>query len=529
VIPRDTGLHHGGPLAFDAAGRLLAAIGDGEFGDPRNRAQDLGSRFGKVLRLDVDGGRPYAIPDDNPFVSRTDARPEVWALGFRNPFSMFVDAPTSDVWVGDVGHVRFEEIDLVRAGGNYGWKIREANYCLGTPMCTSDGLVPPVFEYSHGDGLCVMAGFVYQGASFPDLRGALVFGDFVTGRVSALRDGVAHVVVEAGRQISGFAPDRDGEIVVVDYGTGTLNRVVPEPDPATLPARLSATGCFDAAADTAASTLFPYEVTMPLWSDGATKRRWFQLPEGGKISVGADGEWHLPVGALAFKTFEIGGRKIETRMLVRHETGEWGGYSYAWNDDATDAVLLEDGLTRDLGGGSQWTYPSRSECFACHNVGAGRTLGLTNEQMNVDGQIERLARLSAFDELAGDGIVPQQAAESQPDSVEWRARAYLAANCATCHRQNAPAAGLGELTFSTPFEAMDVCNIYVSTGEEIVRLAPGDSSASAIVRRMRAHDGSRMPPLGVSVVDERGIAWLSEWIDAMPKDACGPPQLPFVQ
>lgn len=529
VLPRDTGLHHGGPIAFDKAGMLLAATGDGEFGDPKNRAQDLGSLFGKVLRLDVDGGRPYAIPQDNPFRSRSDARPEIWALGFRNPFSMFVDAASDDVWIGDVGHVRFEEIDLVRAGGNYGWKIREANVCLGTPVCQADGLTPPAFAYSHGEGLCVVAGFVYAGSLFPELRGALIFGDFVTGRISALHDGVARVVVEAGRQISGFVADRDGEIVLLDYATGELNRVLPERHPARLPERLSETGCFDTVAGTVEPTLFSYDVNTPLWSDGAEKHRWFQLPEDGKISIGPDGAWQLPVGSVAFKTFAVDGRNVETRMLVRHENGEWGGYSYAWNDDATDAVLLADGLTRELGTGQQWTYPSRSECFACHNVGAGRTLGLTNAQMDRDGQLERFALAALFETPPVDEIAPERAAEPESSAVESRARSYLATNCGSCHRQNAPASGLGDFAPSTPFTAMDVCNVYVSTGQEIVRLAPGDAKASAIIQRMRAHDGSRMPPLGVSIVDEDGVAWVSEWIDSLPKDVCGPPHAPFVQ
>lgn len=498
AFSKEQSIHHGGPLAFGPDGLLYAAIGDGFFGDPHGHAQRLDVLFGKVLRIDVDGARPYAVPKDNPFAEAADARGEIWALGFRNPWTMSFDRATGDLWLGDVGHGLWEEIDLVRRGGNYGWREREGAQCYDAPACRREGMTDPVFQYPHSDGFSITGAFVYRGKAMPELEGAFVFGDFVTGRVSALRGGSAETLLESGRQISAFAEDRDGEVLLVDFATGTIHRMLREDRPAQIPERLSESRCFDAPG------LFRYEVNSSLWSDGADKERALYLPPGQPIVVGADGAWELPPGSVTWKTFVKDGRKVETRMFVNHVEGGWAGYTYAWDDEGRDATLLERGETR---GG--WTFPSRSDCLACHNRASGRTLGLSTAQMSRGDQIARLAARGAFAEPPA------------PARIEDRARAYLDANCSLCHRPRGPASGLGDLRAGRSLPGMKICNVPASAGDPgVMRVVPGDPDRSAIVQRMRALDTTRMPPIASHVVDEEGVALVSEWIRGIDPELC---------
>jgi uncharacterized repeat protein (TIGR03806 family) len=498
---------------------LYAATGDGFFGDLQKNSQKMYSPRGKILRFDVDGARPYRVPADNPFVGVPDALPEIWALGFRNPYGMWLDRQKNELWVGDVGHLRFEEIDVVTRGGNYGWSTREGKHCFGaSSRCESEEFIDPVYEYDHGQGFCVTAGFVYRGASFPALREAFVFADFITGRVSTLRDGKADVLVESGRLPAHIAESRTGEILLLDYGTGTIQEVQAEDRPAIIPGTLSETGCFDPKDGRVADSLFPYEVNMELWSDGAEKKRWFLVPEGKKIATTFGGRWDLPSGSVVFKTFTLGDRKVETRMFVNHEEGGWAGYSYAWNEAQDDAVLLHDGETRTFGDGRTWTYPSRSDCFACHNLTSGRNLGLNTAQMDKNDQIATLDARGLFDEiLTGPPISDGR----DSDSIEARARGYLAVNCAICHRVNGPASGLGDYRLDLTLDAMQLCNARVqNSAVDAFRLVPGKPEESAIIQRMKAHDDTRMPPLASKVVDERGVKWVSDWIASIPETTC---------
>src|SRR5262249_19794562 len=138
---------------------------------------------------------------------------------------------------------------------------------------------------------------------------------------------------------------------------------------------LSTTGCLDPRAAGAPNGAIAYDVNSPLWSDGADKARWVFVPEGAKVNVAPDGDFDLPPASVAVKTFTVGGKKVETRLFVRYDDGGWAGYSYEWNDDQSDAVLLDDAKTKDLGGGQTWSFPSRSQCLSCHTPVAGFTLG----------------------------------------------------------------------------------------------------------------------------------------------------------
>lgn len=521
--------HDGGQLAFGPDGYLYIGTGDGEFGDAPGRAQDMGSLFGKMLRIDV-STLPYRIPPDNPFVRSRGARPEIFALGFRNPWRWNFDRKTGDLWLGDVGHYHWEEIDLVQAGRNYGWRTREANSCFESVECRNTGLEAPVFEYSHFDGGCVAGGFVYHGSAFPSLEGRYVFGDWVSGTVSALVTGAtsadvhAETLVETGVQITGFAEDDDGELLLLDYA-GSILRMLPNEDASPMPSSLKETGCADPGDPTKPSSdMIPYEVNAQLWSDGAAKERSFAIPDGARIEVHDDGNWIMPSGSVVMKSFRIGDRLVETRLLVRHENGSWAGYSYEWNEDQSDAVLLDTGKTVTIGD-RDWTFPSRAQCFSCHTGATQRMLGLGFGQMDrrhtyptgeTENQLAVLERLEMFDRSPFG--VPLASDKSPPGEVatDWLARSYLHANCSQCHRPFAPGGGALDLRIGVPLNEMNVCDVLPkgsSFGVPDARiLAPGDPDRSLMSVRMKRRGEGQMPPIASHLVDEDGVQLVDEFI-----------------
>ena len=167
ALDRVEGTHNGGHLEFGPDGYLYVAFGDGRAGDPENNAQSLHSLFGKMLRLDV-SARPYAVPPDNPFVGR-DALPEIYALGFRNPWSWSFDHPTKELWLGDVGHLLWEEVD-VSVQTNFGWRALRGAHCFRPPSARKMGS-SACSQYSRPDGGAVIGGRVYRGRAIPALRG----------------------------------------------------------------------------------------------------------------------------------------------------------------------------------------------------------------------------------------------------------------------------------------------------------------------------------------------------------------------
>ncbi len=229
------GNHNGGMLAFGPDGMLYAGTGDGGGGGGQlGFTQDLGSLLAKLLRIDVDppsDGRPYGIPAGNPFVSHAGARPEIWAYGLRNPWRWSFDRLTGDLWIGDVGQDKWEEIDHAAkgAGGqDYGWNVMEATHCYSPPSdCNPAGLTPPVAEYYHDVGCAVVGGYVYRGSLFPLLHGAYLFSDNCSGRIWSL-DASARgfqkpvQLIDTGRSISSFGQDDAGQLYVADLTKGQI-------------------------------------------------------------------------------------------------------------------------------------------------------------------------------------------------------------------------------------------------------------------------------------------------------------------
>ena len=236
-IPVVTEIHNGGHLAFGPDGFLYVGMGDtGPQGDPQGHGQDLGTLLGKMLRIDIDhadGELPYSIPKDNPFRDRPGARPEVWALGLREPWRFSFDPMTGDLWVGDVGQGQYEEVSILRRGENLGWNVIEGFRPHSGRFASKDAqYAPPVFAYSHRVGPSVTGGFVYRGRKQPALVGKYVFGDYETRRVWALdqSDRQATAIIEIGRspeKIASFGLDAEGEIYIVGVDNGLLFRIDP--------------------------------------------------------------------------------------------------------------------------------------------------------------------------------------------------------------------------------------------------------------------------------------------------------------
>jgi glucose/arabinose dehydrogenase len=229
--------HNGGQLAFGPDGHLYIGMGDGgSGGDPLNNAQNPLSLLGKVLRIDVEsqpGG--YVIPPSNPFVGNAAYRPEIWALGLRNPWRFSFDRGTGDLFIADVGQNFYEEVHVQSAasagGENYGWDIMEGLHCYGAATCDRTGLTLPVAEYDHSRGDCsITGGYVYRGQEYPALQGIYLFGDYCSGRIWGMkRDGVAvqtRLLMESGMPISTFGEDEAGNLYVADHGGGNVYQIV---------------------------------------------------------------------------------------------------------------------------------------------------------------------------------------------------------------------------------------------------------------------------------------------------------------
>ena len=243
--------HNGGQLQFGPDGYLYIGLGDGGAGgDPGNRAQSLTTHLGKILRIDVSSATPYAIPPTNPFVNRSDARPEIWSYGWRNPWRFSFDRDNGDLWIADVGQGEWEEVSVQPftsiGGENYGWKKMEGSHCFSPAQnCREASMVLPVIEYGHGSGACsVTGGYRYRGTRQPRLRGMYIYGDFCNGVISGAlpaADGSwsSRVLLDTNFTISTFGEDIDGELYVGDYTAGRLLQLY---DAAPLPRRRRAVG-----------------------------------------------------------------------------------------------------------------------------------------------------------------------------------------------------------------------------------------------------------------------------------------------
>jgi subtilisin family serine protease len=231
-VSAPSGDHYGGQLAFGSDGYLYIGIGDGGTdGFPQDTARDLGTVLGKLLRIDVDAGIPYAIPADNPFVADTGARGEVWALGLRNPWRFSFDRVTGDLYITDVGEATYEEVNFQSASGpggdDYGWNVMEGAYCYNGAGCDQRGLVLPLADYDHSEGCAVIGGQVYRGQEYAMLRGVYLYADFCSGNIWGLKRSGAQwqnalLLDTAPVGISTFGDDEAGNVYLADHGSGDI-------------------------------------------------------------------------------------------------------------------------------------------------------------------------------------------------------------------------------------------------------------------------------------------------------------------
>ncbi|MFO7908115.1 MAG: PQQ-dependent sugar dehydrogenase [Planctomycetota bacterium] len=555
-IDQPYGNHNGGCIRFGPDGYLYIGLGDGGAAhDPHGNGQNLQTLLGSILRIDVDNkdaGKNYAIPEDNPFAGRKDARGETWAYGLRNVWRMQFDRVTGNLWAGDVGQNRYEEVNLIRRGGNYGWKIREGLHPFAPEAKQTGGpLIDPIAEYFHSEGMSVTGGQVYRGTKLPEYEGAYFYGDYVSGQVWIVcHDGTKvtenRKVAQTGLSISAFGADSHGNMVLTAFD-GHLYRlrkrdVDLEAVRSAFPRRLSETGLLASTKKLALRPgAVPYNVNVPLWSDHADKERFIVLPEDAEIGFQEQATWRFPVGTVLVKHFFLNldrenatdRRRLETRFFVHSPRG-WKGYTYVWNDAQTDAELIDDAVTRtyrvktaDGVTEQPWYFPSRADCMACHTETADFVLGLNTRQMNrsldYDGkkanQITMLARLGLFNNSVRETA---EALEKYPD---WRtdnqamaalSRAYLDVNCAFCHSPGGIGGSRPDLRFHTPLNKTGLVGRRPSQGRVgprgSVLLAPGAPRRSELLHRISTRGSRQMPPLATNLVDKKAVERLSEWI-----------------
>ena len=571
--------HNAGDLHFGPDGYLYVSLGDeGDANDTGNNSQTITKDFfSAIMRLDVDKApgslRPnvhpasttnYAVPPDNPFVGATTfngqpispsaARTEFWAVGLRNPWRFCFDPDTGRLYCADVGQNQWEELNIITRGGNYGWAFREGLH--GGPKAAPPGVsaINPILEYGHGSGanqgFSITGGVVYRGSRLSQLTGAYVFADYVSGNIwSTFYNGtntslMQRLTGETG--IAGFGIDpRNGDVLLVNQTTDRIRRLVYSPTfiGAPIPPLLSQAGAFsDLSSLTPQAGIVPYDLNVPFWSDNALKTRWFSIPNTNlTMTFSRDGNWLFPTGSVWIKHFEMeltngsaaSRKRLETRLLVKTSSGAYG-VTYRWGNSTTDAALVsEEGLdeTFVINNGSGilrtqvWHYPSRQECLLCHTPAGGFVMGFSTAQLNrtldysgvVTNQIATLSEAGYFNAaVTGIHTLPALAHPTNAGaSLEYRARSYLAANCAQCHRPGGAPQALWDARFSTPTANAGLVNgplVDYGGNTNNRTLKPGSLSQSMILSRIATLGSGRMPPLGSSVLDESGIRLLSAWI-----------------
>jgi uncharacterized repeat protein (TIGR03806 family) len=581
ILEWPSGGHNGGCLRFGPDGMLYVSIGDASgIADWNITGQDISDLPGSILRIDVDhpdGDRPYSIPKDNPFVNTPNARGEIWSFGHRQLWKFSFDSQKR-MWGGEVGQDLWEMIYLIQRGGNYAWSVMEGQHPFRPERPKGPGnFVPPIVEHPHSDFRSITGGYVYGSNRLPELKGAYIYGDYDTGKLWALRHDGNKVtehrqLADTQVRIVEFAQDTDGEVYLVDFAGGGFHRIVkapPQVATAPFPRKLSETGLYASTRDNIpAKGLIPYSVNAALWSDGAEKERFIALPGDSKIEFDkvvyphgpeySDLGWRFPDGAVLVKTFSIdmeagnpaSRKRLETRILQHRkmpgnddEYGAqyWYGYTYVWNDEQTDAELLEaQGLDRKLtikdakapGGQREqvWRFPSRAECTLCHTMASKYILGATTLQMNRDhdyggktmNQLAALDKLGVFTEKLSKppGELPRLVDyHDQMADQHLRARAYLHSNCAHCHRKWGGGNAEFELNASAPLTETKAVDTKPGQGAFNLSdpriIAPGSPDRSMILARMQLTGLGRMPHVASKVVDAEAVDLMRNWLGSL--------------
>ena len=559
--------HNGGNILFGPMdGYLYIGLGDGGYGgDPHGYAQNTNNLMGSMLRIDVDNGNPYSIPSDNPFFGNAmcddplvfnhpQSCPETYAYGLRNPWRWSFDRTQYTLWLGDVGQGRVEEIDIIKNGGNYGWVEMEGSECYQSASCNANGnLILPVAEYLHENGrFSIVGGYVYRGSDpdldflvgtylFSDTYSSEIFGTFQNGN-----DFSTEVLLPSqGITVYSFAEAKNGDLYVLAYNGSETGRNIFKivaadsiVNVSPIAQTLSETGCFSSTnPPQVVSGVIPYDLISPLWSDGATKERYFAIPNGTTINVSTTGDFIFPEGSVLIKHFLLNERYVETRLLMHHQNG-WAGYSYEWQYDAggnpVDAQLLTDEKTKFIEN-QNWFYPSPAQCFECHTDVANQALGPETLQLNRDftydvtgrtaNQLHTYDQIGLFSQPLLDDHFAFHLESLSDDTIglQQRVKSYLHSNCSHCHRVNGPAPSDMDMHFLTALPDMNVCDADPSEGDlgipGIKRIDPAgtfDQPNSMVVYRMEsANADERMPKLATEINDDAALTVIKTWIDTL--------------
>ncbi|MCB1278361.1 PQQ-dependent sugar dehydrogenase [Prosthecobacter sp.] len=533
-----SGGHNGASLQFGPDGMLYISTGDSEVPsppDPLNTGQDISDLLSSILRIDVDheeNGKAYAIPKNNPFLKTPKAMPEIWAFGFRNPWKISFDAK-GRLWCGDVGWELWEMIHLVQRGGNHGWSAYEASQPIKPETQRPEPIIPPVAAHPHTEAASITGGYVYHGSRFPELRDAYIYGDYETGKIWALwHDGKQvtrrEEIADTPHKIVGFGQSEDGELYWMNWEQDThLYWLAPNPavgKPSQFPRQLSETGLFtDTAQQTPAQGVHAYDIAEPMWQDEAEAMRFIALPEGKHIITHWSGnpekpnykvEW--PADAVLARTISLKQKRIETQVL--HYDGEtWNGYSYRWNDAGTDALLVGNNGEEITINQQPWRIHSRGECARCHTNWSGFAVGFQPDQLtSIDGQKPQDASALFDGPFFGRMKKHLVSSHDEQTALEDRARSWLHANCAHCHRRN----GGGSVQL--------MVNIDLTTAETMMLdekpvrgdlgltdarvISPGKPEQSVLIARISRIGSGHMPMIGAREVDPHGFRLLWDWI-----------------
>ena len=563
IIEWIAGGHNGCDLLFDQSGCLLISTGDATEPSPPDRlktGQDISDLLSSILRIDVRNAskeQPYTIPRDNPFLEVPNARKEVWAFGFRNPWRMNLDRATDTLIVGDVGWEKWEMIHRVERGGNYGWSVREGNELIQSDIPLGPvPVTPPWVALSHAESASITGGMVYRGQQLPALSGSYLFGDWVHGRVWVIpldRSDPQREIASSTLRIVAFEPDANGEALVVNHLNQTpLYRLVANPqymeqqrESQEFPRQLSQSGLFQSTLkQEPAEGVIGFSVNHPMWQDGALSQYYLGLPSKSKVGVYDspqpltnmamfNSRLHYPAGTVLAKTIRWQEVLLETQVL-HFDGSRWHGYSYVWNKEQTDAELApREGmeLVIDSLPQKRWRVHGRNECFQCHNPWSETTLAFTPEQLHSEalGDESPWLRLhrdewiqtmnSKWESIDPRSCVRLPLQQNASSSVEDRARSYLHVNCAHCHQFGAGTGLAISLRLSDSMEESKLLARMPEKGSlgftNAKIIDPGNPSNSILLYRMASSSVGRMPHIGSREVDFKAVSLIAQWIEQM--------------
>lgn len=544
-----SGGHNGCAIRFDSKGLLYFSTGDGARPfppDEYNVGQNLSDLRSSICRIDVDHPSKdlmYSIPEDNPFVDVPDARGEIFAYGFRNPWRFTIVPGTDQIICGDVGWELWELVFDVKRGGNYGWSIFEGPQPIRRDV--QQGPTPielPLVAYPHTLGQSVTGGHVYRGTNLPELKDVYLYGDYVTGLLWGMRhegDQVTWnpVLAETGLPIITFAETPDHETLVVGYDGGIYQLVRNEAVKSAngFPTQLSSTGLFADARDMVPEVgVVPYQISAHAWQGGGTSEFLLAVPGQETIQIARlQRGWKYPAGTVFAKTISLGSVRVETQVL--HFDGiNWQPYSYLWNDGQTDADLVEAvGIEKEvkyeLDNGQSvtttWKVQNRAQCRSCHGRQNGGAVGFSLENLG-DRQILDFLETGVLNRSAPPQwkVASMVSPHDLSQSLDARARSYLAANCAHCHRRGGGGTVPADLSYSTGRDEMNVVEAEPSQGNfgitDAKVVAAGRPSKSTLFYRMATSGSGHMPKLGSWDNDRAGLQLVYKWIASMePTDS----------